>query len=184
MGKLEDVKLQALLDVIKRLESSDGKNTEHKTMESGLHEGSSAIGDYGLMPNTVREISNRARKDKSLTPEMDMVSRMPEEAMKSHLKNHPHIQRQFAEKMATRLMDKHQGSEEKVAEAWLKGHNIPTEKFTDDELEKSDRVKKFKEERMKMFPLLYKKIGNTENTNFKLPDEVGLDLEKYKKEEQ
>ena len=180
-SKLDEVKMQALLDVIRRLESTDGQNVEHKTMESGLHQGSSAIGEYGLMPNTVREIANRARKDKSLTPEMDMVSRMPEEAMKNHLNANPHIQRQFAEKMARRLMEKHMGSEEKVAEAWLKGHNIPTEKLTDEQLNSSDRVKKFKEERMKMFPLLYKEIGNKDDTNFSLPEEVKLDLEKFQK---
>ena len=178
MGKLEDVKLQAMLDVIRRLESSDGTNVDHKEMETGMHAGSKAIGDYGLMPNTVREIANRARNDKTLTSQMDMVSRMPAEAMSTHLTNDPALQREFAQKMAERLIDKHNGSEEKVAEAWLKGHNTPTEKFTDEVLSESDRVKKYRQERMKMFPLLYKEMGSQDN--YKLPDEVGLDLNKIK----
>jgi hypothetical protein len=47
------------LKVIAKIESNDGKNTLHKKLNSGMHEGSSAIGKYGLMPLTIKDIDDR-----------------------------------------------------------------------------------------------------------------------------
>jgi hypothetical protein len=46
--------LDKFLSIIRFLESSDGKNIKHRMILSGIHKGTAAIGDYGLMPNTIK----------------------------------------------------------------------------------------------------------------------------------
>ena len=44
------------LDTTSGIESSFGRNKQHKQLQHGMHKGMSAIGSFGLMPNTVDDI--------------------------------------------------------------------------------------------------------------------------------
>lgn len=44
-----------MLRTIASVESSDGKNVNHKPVAGGMHHGERAFGKYALMPNTIRE---------------------------------------------------------------------------------------------------------------------------------
>ncbi|HBI01339.1 MAG TPA: hypothetical protein DDY18_06910 [Flavobacterium sp.] len=52
-------KKDRVLSGIKFIESSNGKNTDHAEMKSGLFKGDKAYGSYGLMPVVIRETIKR-----------------------------------------------------------------------------------------------------------------------------
>lgn len=131
--------INAFLDNIAQIESSGGKNFNHKmvTDPSSMHYGKTAIGTFGFMPDTVKEIAIR-NKD----PKLQALLKMKDEQIKAALEMNPQLEREFASKLAEHVYDNQAGNLEKAAQAWYTGHN--RKKISDKELEKSDYVKKFR----------------------------------------
>jgi len=50
------------LEAIKMIESSDGTNTNHRTLETGMHAGTRAGGHYGIMPIVAKEVISKNPK--------------------------------------------------------------------------------------------------------------------------
>lgn len=140
---MADVK--SFLDKIAELESSSGKDTQHKTVESGIQAGDTAIGRYGLMPKTIDEMVNRATKSKTITPEMKSLIGMSGEEKKEYLETHPEVEYKVAEQLATQVLGKQGGDEEKAAYSWLYGHNLSPEKIEARNYEDDPYVKKLKD---------------------------------------
>jgi len=122
-------KLNRFLDAISQLESSKNKNVNHPVIESGIHEGDAALGQFALMPNTVREILNRAKLQKQMTPEMRQVYQAPDDELVNYLKTKPEFERLMAERLGNQLLNKTQGDEEKAAYGWRMGHNLTPEEM-------------------------------------------------------
>jgi len=57
---------QQFLTDMSDIESSGGKNTDHRTMEGGMHKGQHAVGQYGFMPKTISETMVRLKKDDNI----------------------------------------------------------------------------------------------------------------------
>lgn len=117
------------LQLMSLLESSGGKNTDHKQVTRGIQSGDSAQGQYGVMPNTVKEFQNRARLSNKPVPQT------PEEvanAMAEHLENKT-------------------DDPEKQAYMWEYGHNLNPDDIDEDKLNKNLRIQRFRE--------LQKKLG-------------------------
>jgi hypothetical protein len=100
-------KLEKFLANIRTIESAGGKNLRHPTVEGGLHDGDAAIGEYGLMPNTIQEYKNK---------------RVPEEAI--------------PDTMARDVLQAAGGDEALAAALWNRGHHyldntapLPNERF-------------------------------------------------------
>ena len=127
---MDSKRLKDFLDKIAALESSSGKNTNHRTIASGIHEGDAAMGKYGLMPNTVNLL------DKSL-------SKLPNLAKKKKLEANPELEEKLASKLAEKVLANQGGDEQKAAYAWLEGHNLSAEDIIKRNYKDSDRVKKF-----------------------------------------
>lgn len=111
------------LDVISQLESSNGKNLEHPTMNEGIHAGQQAIGQYGLMPNTVQEMSNRTRGPSSVTPGS------PEEQL---------VAQQLADRVLNRFKDPAM-----AAYGWNSGHNLSPQEVKERDYLNDPYVQKF-----------------------------------------
>lgn len=124
---MADVK--TFMKLIKAMESSGGIDTKHPTMESGMHAGDSAIGKYGIMPNTAKEIANRRINEGIATPSDDVIKNIPNDAVNSLLKENPQLAKQYAEYMATKVLDKTKGDPELGMTAWHYGHNMPLDKI-------------------------------------------------------
>lgn len=139
-------KTKRFLEKIKNIESSGGKNTDHKELKSGIHRGQAAIGDYGLMPNTISEIINRARINKELTPEMKELQSIDPGQLKEHLEQRRDIQDQLAQKLAAHVMKKQQGDIDRAAYGWYMGHNKTPNDVSIHDLNQSDYVRKFREQ--------------------------------------
>jgi hypothetical protein len=117
-----DKKIDDFLHNVSGVESSFGRNTKHKMMESGIHAKTSAYGNYGLMPKTINELANRMDKDNPLKT----YNKMTPDQVKESLNKNPDHQHQFAKYMANHLYDKHGGDENKMAYTWTMGHNLET----------------------------------------------------------
>lgn len=130
------------LELIKQIESSGGKNTQHRTIQSGIQAGDSAIGPYGLMPNTIQEIVNRQRQKGPLEEQFSDVYNKDPEYIKDYFTQNPKVEEDIASKLVDKI-----GLEnpEKSAYKWNMGHNLPDERVTDEELARSEYVRKFKD---------------------------------------
>jgi len=106
-------------------ESSGGINTNHKEMKHGIHSGDSALGQYGLMPNTIKEMAGRMGKDNRLSH----YAKMDNNKVVESIKNNPQHEHQIASFMANHLHDKFGGDESKMSYAWNQGHNLTPEHF-------------------------------------------------------
>jgi hypothetical protein len=106
-------------------ESSGGINTDHDEITYGIHKGDSAIGNYGLMPNTIKEIINRMH----INPTMTVYLRMNNQGLARKIKENRAHEKRFAQLLANRLHIRYNGDEAKMAYAWLNGHNLTNKHF-------------------------------------------------------
>ncbi len=135
--------VDSFLKNIEQIESSGGQNTDHPVMESGIHAGQSAIGRYGLMPNTIKEIINRERMAGNNQPIYDLLEELDPDELKNFIEQSPELENQLAKTLATRVLGKTGGDEEKAAFAWNMGHNLTPEQIEERDYQSSPYVQKF-----------------------------------------
>lgn len=109
---MDEKLLTLFLHAISLNESSGGQNLNHPVIESGIHKGHAAKGEYGIMPNTYNEILKRYPKLKNKVKIVDG--------------EHPALTNQqlVAEKLAKHLYEKTGGDLDKMATSWHHGHNL------------------------------------------------------------
>lgn len=142
--KMDDEQLQQFLEKIKQLESSGGTNTDHEVLQNGIHKGQSAYGSYGLMPNTVQELVNRARMSGQMPDQYKDLNNKNPDQIKQVLDLHPELQDRLAGDLGRRLLDKTGGDEDKAAYGWKMGHNLPSDSITPEKLDKNEYIKRFR----------------------------------------
>lgn len=136
-------KRDRFLKTLGMIESSGGLNFAHPEISSGIHQGHRAAGTWGLMPNTVNEVLNRARRDGSLSPELVALQKLGPRRMKAELEANPELERQIAEKLADYVLEK-QNDEEKAAYSWFQGHNLSPEDIEKRGYKEHDYVQKYR----------------------------------------
>lgn len=139
-----DDRLLKFLNKIKMLESSGGTNLNHELIESGPQKGQRAIGSYALLPNTIKELVNRARLGGKMDDNLKRIQNQPDEKVREILTETPYIEEQLANILAERVLDKSKGDEERAAYGWNMGHNKNTQALTPEELDKSQYVQRFR----------------------------------------
>lgn len=120
-----DKNIDNFLKAISMNESSGGKNTNHKEMKTGIHAGDAAVGQYGLMPNTIKEMANRMDENHP----MRQYAKMDSDAIGKSIKQNPDHENQIANFMANHLYDKFGGDENKMSYSWFQGHNLTNDHF-------------------------------------------------------
>lgn len=113
--------VQQFLSRIGQLESSDGQNFNHTSIQNGIQAGTTAMGTYGLMPNTVQEIAHRAPSS-VISP----IAALPPDQMKEAIESNPEVEQQIAHQLAQHVL-RRQDNDEKAAYAWHMGHNLSPE---------------------------------------------------------
>lgn len=126
------------LDAISQIESSGGQNLNHPIMQSGIQAGDQAMGKYGLMPNTIKELAHR--NPASLPLESDL---------KAQLQAQPQIEQAAANQLADRLLNRMPNAD-MAAYAWNQGHNLTPEQVMQRNYEQSPYVLKFHKIRNKL----------------------------------
>lgn len=145
-----DNKLTKFLEKIKMIESSGGIDTDHREMKEGIHKGHSAYGSYGLMPNTIQEIVNRARIEKGLmSPEYQEIHQKDPDTVKALLSEKPELEEKLARDLAIRLL-KRMPDEERAAYGWNMGHNLSPDRITKEKLNAHPYIQKFRNLRHKL----------------------------------
>lgn len=118
--------------IISQLESSGGKNTKHATMTKGLHKGSTAIGQYGLMPLTIRDVAQmRVRKGQADELDKQIANMSIEEAKKliPDLVSEDSLDyEKYADTLSEHVLGRY-GELDKAAVAWNQGHYSSPEKI-------------------------------------------------------
>lgn len=148
------------LENISQIESSGGTNYAHPELQHGIHAGTSAIGRYGLMPNTVKELINHRRLNGTMTPELQDLDQMHPDQIKTHLEANPHIEDQLAQSLATHVLRRQLGDEDRAAYSWHQGHNKQPGEITSGQIndpstaggEYVDKFRKIKEQINKRKP--------------------------------
>jgi hypothetical protein len=137
-------RVDRFLDLISQIESSGGKDLSHPEMESGIHAGTAAMGRYGLMPNTVKEIATRAERAGEITPTMRELASMEDPTeMRQTVEQNPEIEQEYARQLAERVLSRFP-NEEQAAFSWNQGHNLTPERVQKQQYKKHPYVEKFR----------------------------------------
>lgn len=132
------------LNTISQLESTGGQNTQHDPMTSGIQAGTTAIGKYGLMPNTVKELVNRRRIRGTSTPELQELGQMNPDDMKAYIEANPGLEENLANELATKVITRQNGDPERAAYSWQQGDNLKPNEISNEQLNNSPYVQKFR----------------------------------------
>jgi hypothetical protein len=127
---------------IMQIESSNGKDTNHRLMKTGIHAGQHAMGRWGLMPKTVAEVEKRFKLAKTF-PILANVNKLDNQELNDFFSEHPNAELIVARALARHIIRIQDGNMAKASYAWLHGHNLTPDRITVDLLKSSDYVQKF-----------------------------------------
>ncbi len=142
----QKVQRENFLNAISQIESSGGTNLAHPTIKKGPQAGQTAMGMYGLLPNTIQELTNRARLQGQVTPEMMAASRDP-----ASIKQDPNLEQQYANQLANRVLTR-LPDPRMAAYAWNSGHNLTSDQIRGRDYINDPYVQKFSK--------VWKSLGN------------------------
>lgn len=130
----KEKQIRALLEAIKANESSGGQNLQHIPITRGVNAGDTALGQYGMTPNTMREMLNRNPQNPySDIKNIDLSNLYKNETngiIPEALKRSPvGIEGETARNLAEYALKKQQGDERQAIASWLMGHNTPANKM-------------------------------------------------------
>jgi hypothetical protein len=109
---------ERILSSIMDVESSNGKNTKHKSMPlASLHRGESAYGNYGLMPLIIRETIKKNPSLKAHAAAQNLTG----DKMHEYMNKNPGLEKQIAEAHYDRLAKQFGDNPQKIGYAWLNG---------------------------------------------------------------
>lgn len=106
-----------MLQTIAQVESSGGKNISHKPL-TGMHEGETAYGKYGLTPHVIRETIHM---NKDLRAKHGNGSRLKGEDLHNYMDDNPGLEDVIAQRHLKRLEHHFGGNPSKIAFGWLNG---------------------------------------------------------------
>lgn len=141
----EQKKRQDFLNKMAFLESTNNPMVRHPDTSQGR-----AMGTYGIMPNTLKEMLD----DKKITgqePKFQDISRTPQSDREQYIQSHPDIEKALADALAAHINRQQGDLDNSAAYGWQYGHNLTPDRMenrTDSEgtpWEQTDRVKRFQE---------------------------------------
>lgn len=110
---------EKILSGIKQIESSGGKNTNHKTItKPGMMHGDRAYGNYGLMPIIIKET---VKKDPGLMKQHGKILTLTGDDVHEYMDKNPGLQDKIASKHYDRIAKYFGDSPHKIGYAWLNG---------------------------------------------------------------
>jgi hypothetical protein len=131
---MDELKRERFKRIISQLETSGGKNLNHKVVKTGMHAGDRAIGEYGLMPLTIHDAA-KMRVNSGVADKLDKtIAKMSFEEAKQKIpeiiKDNPNIYERYADTLADHVLKKYK-DERLAAFAWNQGHYTDPEVLID-----------------------------------------------------
>jgi len=132
VGIVDELDLKRFKKIISQLESSGNKFTNHKEMKTGMHKGSRAIGQYGLMPVTIQDAAKMRIKN-GTADELDLqIANMSIDEVKKTVpklvQNDSPEYEKYADTLAAHVLNKYDDPEA-AAFAWNQGHYTNPDKI-------------------------------------------------------
>ena len=124
------------LNTISQIESSGGKNMNHPVVQSGIQQGDHAIGQYGLMPNTISELLRRQQMSNSRGPASVDDGQV--------MQTNAGVEKQLANQLADKVLNKYQDPN-MAAYAWHMGHNLTPDQVQQRDYQNDPYVQKFQQ---------------------------------------
>lgn len=112
---------KAFKKLIALIETDANPDAEHAMIGSGMHEGTRAIGDKGLMPATIKDLARE-----SGSPFDKLIQEADPEAIQEMLASNPEKYEQYASMMADKTTS---DTPEDQAVKWRWGQNITPEQL-------------------------------------------------------
>jgi len=148
---MDQDQLRDMLRRIAMIESSGGKNTNHPTINSGLQSGQQAVGLYGLLPNTTREVVQSMRNRGAPVPqELQNIKQLSDDDIRDSMQNNTKLQNYVAGDLMSRLLNRTGGDADKAAYMWNNGTNIDPENIAPEDLDSNQYVSKFRNLKSKL----------------------------------
>lgn len=125
MSEVGKKSVDSFLKLMGVLETSGGKNLNHRRMDTGIHAGSQAQGRVGIMPKTAQELANRRRLAGENDPIDDAILKAGDNvtAVESYLQQYPEKLGEYERQLAEKVLKRSGGDPKLAAGAWLYGHN-------------------------------------------------------------
>jgi predicted GNAT family acetyltransferase len=127
---------------VMQVETSGGKNLKHPEVKFGTQKGTTAVGRFALMPNTIKEIANRYRLQGNNHPEVSAIHKMPAHQVSNYVTKNPHVELELARSLARHVIGRH-GNNERAAYAWKYGHNLTPKRIDNQKLANDPYTKNF-----------------------------------------
>lgn len=134
--------LKAFKRIVSMLESSGGRNVDHKTAPDPLHEGDKAYGEYGLMPKSVQTQARRNIRDGVAQPIDYAIKDSDSNLVKEMLKNNKDAEDYYTDTMLGKSLSRSKGDPEEAYYRWVYGDNANIEKAKQENPSISKRFKK------------------------------------------
>lgn len=137
----DKINLEDYLKLISQLESSGGIQTNHPAAQVGINKGQHALGQYGLMPQTAYEVVHPSDPRKVQTnPDLMNYTNLNKNQLADEITKNPQLEHDVAAQYGQKILNRAQNPEA-ASLMWQYGASQP---FSQDELDQSDRVQKFK----------------------------------------
>lgn len=136
---MDKAKFQQLLSL---LESSSGKQLNHAPVEAGMHEGTKAMGEFGLMPVTAQQLS---KQDPNKSELDNIIMGADPASIEEILASNPGKYQEYIDQMSGQVLDKSKGNAEEAAMRWLAGPNSSKRRIANVAEETPGRSEKIQE---------------------------------------
>ena len=108
---------QKTLEAISIVESRNNSKAKHSIVKKGVQKGHYALGKFGLMPNTIKDI---IKKDRLLSLTHSYVLKYNQIQLKTLIENDIRFEYEIASKLYDRLQKKYK-TLDKISYSWLNG---------------------------------------------------------------
>lgn len=131
------------LDKMSSIESSKGQDIDHATIRSpdSIQAGDAAIGRYGIMPNTAKELYTRAKLQNQVTPELEPINQLEGTDLKDYINTNPNVEDELATRLYRHIKSKPNVDDDTADYMWQYGHNKVPDRA---KVEASPRTEKFR----------------------------------------
>lgn len=111
------------------LESTNRDDVVHRTVATGPQAGTTAIGKYGQMPNTIENLASRNVRDDQATPLDMLLKGATPDQITQIMKDNPAKQQDYASQLSEDVLDKSNNDVPAAAAGWLYGHNLSADQM-------------------------------------------------------
>lgn len=121
--------LKALKTLIDAMESSGGQDIDHRSIKSGIHRGTAAVGESGLMPETARLMAKRNIRDNKASELDKLIAATSVGGIPQILKDNLDKYQEYRDALIKQVNASSQGDPVDAYTRWLHGQAIGNDRL-------------------------------------------------------